>query len=698
MRFPALQNRAKPQTRVLKEFNFGINDEDGDYKRGDGVLKDCLNMQYQAGRLCTRKGFCAIPESVITPEPGRNTAYLPFTVSETVYRKNGKAYNIAYCCTGDVSDAQLDFYFADSEGNILPAGGINFHRTDSTHFYIPTGVFFVVAEPVNGSGVFAFTERKSGNDVIYGVYEANRSFTSWVSELSGFYVPTVRVNGRGERYDEADAYLNLKLPSPDRPEELNLLTGKFKCYYSSDGFSAIFRLPYGIKTDSLFKCRVYSSPSVYTEWVLQANAGSATVTFSGASVTLYLDRSLGVMRFWSGSSNYSVPRMQDCGLNNIEIIAETGESGNSGEIISCKGAAKLDGRMYFYGGSVRGNCVYCTKEQTPLYFPQSAKIFLGDGATPVTSIKVQNGKLIAFKPGETYRIITDFQNENYEKEAVLPQKTTYIKGDVLSAKTIDNRVGCAAPDTVRLCGSRLVWLAADGGVYALATTTYGNTTNIYRISRPLGERLSGKLKTAERVFALTENGQYMLFADETVFVMNYRVRGFGYSKTYYAGDDEIKSPAWYIWKTPEGADIEGGAVLEGRALTVIRGSEDLYFYFAALAGDCDLLLSSYEGGYREEELPIASGFSTKETDLGSGSRLKRLDKVFINGKGGNVRVTVADKQRKYSVSARFSGEEGYTAFCGGIPALGEISLAAESKAPFEVRNVIFKYKKIGEKG
>ena len=698
MKFPALKNNAsaKIKTKSVEEFNTGINDDKGDYVRSGNILKDCENMQFSGGLFCTRSGFKAKPETLILPEENKDILIFPFTVTETVCHLNSKAYNLAYCCFSDNDEASLMFYLVDSDGNILPAGGIDFHRVDISCFFVPVNVMFMVAEPISGSGVFALIERSSGGERVTDFLEASSDFSVWNSMRGEYYIPTVRINGRGERYDEADAYNSLKLPAPERPEELNILTGRHKSYYTSDGFSAIFRLPYGNIPDSAyFTCRVYTSPGTYSEWVVTSGNNSATASIGGVQVTVNISRTLGVMRFLRNSADYPMPFMEDCGLNNIEIITTTEQSGNEDEISSCKGAVALDGRLYIYGGRVRQNCVYCVRQSNPLYFPQSNKIFLGDGGTPVTAIKVQNGKLIAFKPSETYRIITYFDRETVEKESVLPEQTTYIKGDVLGMQTIDNGIGCAAPATIRLCGNRLVWLGEDKSVYALATTTYGNTTNIYKVSQPLGDRLLSAISGNVNPFAVTEGGQYMLFAGEKVFVMNFRVRGFGYSKTYYAGDDEIKSPAWYIWKTPQAAFI-GGAVIGGNAIFVCRGTVKRYYYLSVTGGAEDKTLTLSQGEAQTVITPVSSRFKTKIFDFES-TRLKRLDGILINGGGSPFELTVRDRGRGYTVLANLSDEE-YIRLSGGIPAFSELTLAFSADGPFYISNLGFKYKLLGDRG
>ena len=690
------------KTYTTDHFSLGIDDEKGPFAEDGAVLDNCVNMVCENGALSTRKGFSANADSVIETQYEERVVYLPFTITETVYYTNSKPYNLAYSCLGDVAMANLRFFLVDSNGNITPAGSIWFNRVDSTTFNIPKNLFFVIAKKTRGIGVYAFIERRNGQDGLFEVYEANENFASWTTAANGYYVPTVRINGRGDRYEEIASRYSLNYPEPERPEELNLLSGKFKCYFTSDGFSAVFRLPFGdIEPASTVTCRLYSNTEDYVEWSFGAYQSYCTRTIDDSDNTLYINRQLGYIRFLGddGPYDYYVPIMENCPRNNIMVTAQTQQYLAQEEIFTSKAAINLDNRIYFYGNKKSPNCIYCAKSENPLYFPQSSKLFLGDSSNSVTAVKIQNGKLIAFKQGETYRITATSQAEQFEKESVLPERTLYIKGEVLKSQMIDSRIGCSNPDTICLCGNRLVWMASDGEIYALATTTYGNTTNIYRVSRPLGSRLSEKGEQRSGAFAVTDNGKYILVLGDCAFVMNYKVRGFGYSRAYYAGDDKIKSPAWYIWTMPENSGIYGGTVIGGEAVLYSKFEDVLYYYTVTLNGNADTALSIDDGQTVTLSSPIHSGFTTKAFDFGSAHRLKRLDCVFINGEcKNNAVLTLADGINKFSrhVSFKDAGDSLRIDAC--MPACRTVTAGIYSKKPFSINSIVFKYKLLADKG
>ena len=685
---PKEQGRLKTEVLNISDFCYGINDDSGEIATEGDLLKDCVNMEYISKTLSTRKGFKAKEDSLVSPGVYDETVYLPLTVTDTVYFENGVPKNLAYYCTGYADAATLYFYLADGDGNISPVGDIEFNRTDAEHFYIPQNVFFIVAQQSKGNGVYAFVYRKSGDDFAFEAYEAKEDFEEWENVSNTYYVPIVLVNGRGEQYNLAQIYYGVSYPEPRKPEELNIYNGKYMCYFTSDDFSVHFRLPYGnIPLLETFSCRVYTSADSYTEWSVPPAADYATATLLGESIRLYIDRTLGVARFAKGSADYSVPRMENYGLNNIVFTSyvETDEFFEA--IVSSKGAVSLNNRIYCFGGRKKRNCIFCSKSNNPFYFPVSSKLFLGDGATPVTALKVQNGKLIAFKPGEVYRVITAAENES-TVTVDLPQARTYIKGDTLSAQTIDNRIGCLSADTIRLCGNRLVWLAGDGEVYALATTTYGNTTNIFRISQPLGGRLKSALALIGNAFAVTNGGQYMLFVGETVFVMNHRVRGFGYSKTYYAQDDEIKSPAWYIWKLPENRSFFSGEVVNGAPVLVSLLNDGLCFYTSVLDGKTDTHLVKENGEIECVSTPFSSGLTTKLLDCGVRHKLKSLYSLLLSSfKESLINLHISDGKRSYK--KKFQTEKGfsYIPFECGIPEFRLLSLSLWSDEAMAIESL-----------
>ncbi|MBR6902442.1 MAG: hypothetical protein IKN39_00960 [Clostridia bacterium] len=698
MRYPKLKEdkSSRDSTLTLREFDYGINKEAGKWASEDCVLEDCVNMDYEADTLKTRKGFSAVENSLIEPEDWDSEVYIPFTITPTVYYKNSKAYNLAYCCNGDDTEARLRFYLVDSSGNKQSAGRINFHRITYNEFYIPDNVFFLVTDGIDGIGVFAFISRWSYGTHSCVVYEANENFSSWTNTQGSFYVPTVLINGRGERYDAAHTLGDFNYPEPVHTEELNLLTGKYKCYFTTDGLSSYFRLPYGnLLQYGTFSCRLYLSADTYVQWNISGDYTSNTQTVYDQQITLFLDRTLGLLRFCTPTDDYHVPLISGCKLNNIMVTATTTDNICPDAVISSKGLVSLNNRIYLFGNSEKKNCIYSAKLSNPFYFTDSAKLYIGDGASAVTSLKVQNGKLIAFKPGETYRVTTSFNDESTKKLAVLPENIFYIKSDTLGAQTIDTNIGCPYPKTLRLCGSRLVWLAADGNVYALATTTYGNTTNIYKVSQPLGDSLAQKLTGARKVFAVTDGGKYILVIDDTAFVMNFRVRGFGYSRTYYSKDDTLKSPAWFVWKLPEACAIYGGEDVDSCAV-FYSSLSPITYYTSIISGDTDnsVIYEDYE--YKNCSSPIESGFLTKYFDFSRPDLYKRLDCVFINGgSNSDTTLTLSDGDNNYNKTVKLNKT---VRLLAGMPACEGVSVKLSSKRPFWVRNIALKHKLLSDKG
>lgn len=685
---PKKEKSLKTFSFPVNDFMYGINDDTGDIASKGDILKDCVNMEYTGKSLVTRKGFKANGDSLLELSGFSDTVYIPFTVTETVYFDGNEPKNLAYRCTGYSDSATLDFYLVDGSGNISPAGNIVFNRVDSQYFYIPVSVFFFVAQPVTGNGVFAFVYRESRGEVICEPYEADAGFSEWTSARGSYYVPTVLINGRGEQYYTAESENNLALPEPDRPEELNLLSGNYRCYYTSDGFSSHFRLPYGnLSPYGMFYCRIYTEPDVYTEWAVDPTENYKAASFLGATVYMYINRTLGTVSFRKNSASYPVPVISGCALNNIVFNATVETDEFRDAIASSEGAVALDNRIYCFGGKKKSNCVFCSKSNNPFYFPKNSKVFLGDGTTPVTALKVQNGKLIAFKPGETYRVITSAKGDR-EVAINLPETSSYTKSDTLSAQTIDNSIGCVDGSTVRLCGNRLVWLGGDGGVYALATTTYGNTTNIFRISRPIDGRIKEALSSAENIFALTNGGQYMLFAGKTVFVMNHRVRGFGYSKTYYAHDDEIKSPAWYVWETAEGMNFLGGSVVNGQPVLVCGLDDGLGFYTGVIEGENDVYLTGEDDLIKSVSVPFSSGFTTKLLDCGARYRAKSLYSLLISSlQKSLIKIRLSNGKNSFLKEFQSEGGFDYVPLGCGIPRFKLLSLSLSSDEAMSVESL-----------
>lgn len=619
-------------------------------------LSECVNVWHKEGALACRPAFRAIGEPLCNISSYERTlAGLRFT--NAVYRKAGTRYSIAYLVTGDeYSFVKYYIFLINETGERISMGELQFNRTSSDIFYVPESIFFTVGNPTLGAGIYAFVTRRSGRDVMYSVFEADQELDGWTDCQSSFHIPVLYMDGQGTRYGEAKTLLGLSYPSPTSPEQRNLLTGWFKAYYSSDSLSSVFKLPTANLDNAAVNCRIYSDSASYTQWLITAENNSVTQKFLGKDITMRCDRKAGVVSFFEGSVDFSIPIMPYCSSNNIVIRARKDVPNGLASVVSSRRCLSYNSRIYVCDNSINPNEVYSAKLSNPLYFPKGTRAAAGDSTSPVLALGVQSGKIIAFKAGETYRIDIS-EGASLRDAAIFDESDELLSGDSLGAVSISKSIGCDCPETVLTLGNRLVWANSEGQIFMLATTTYGKENNIYEVSLPLGNSLKATGADALRAaFAVKSNGYYMLFIGNAVWLMFYRVKSFGYSCEYSGEKMPAENTAWYYWETPENVVLTSGMSGNGACLLGAVDNSGIWNYCVALGGERDCVIQSGDIKHIFTESEIVAELATGLLDLGLPEAGKRIDSISIEAYIPHGSIGVFNRNRTYTFDAAPRGQ------------------------------------------
>ena len=303
----------------------------------------------------------------------------------------------------------------------------------------------------------------------YTIYEINANFSGW-TRVSSFYVPTVLINGRGTRYEEAKSSNTAYCGTPKTLESLNMLNGRFKAYYTSDGVSSCFRLPFSTIANEAVNCRIYSAPNVYWEWTVPANATTVTARYFTADITMNLDRGKGIVYF-TDSSNTDFPIINFLRYheNNICISATKSIENGFEQIVSSTCVAS-QGNTLFFSGGIHGKRVFCCHRENPFYFSELGSVSLGNDE-PVVALGGFRDTILAWKENETYLIDIKAGKALNNSALLADNNAVFYDADSLTAKRVNQSVGCKNKNTVALCGSMPVWLGTNGAVYAYKSTT-----------------------------------------------------------------------------------------------------------------------------------------------------------------------------------------------------------------------------------
>lgn len=666
MKFPSLKG-GRVMDYALPELCGGLNLNEDPSAVGDSCITECKNMYYSKGLLATRQGLNATSSDLFMQFKNYGGNFIiDYTFTESFATYNGEQCRIAYCVTGDISSyGDINVILIGRGGKRYSIGAIHYTRASSQSFFSPEKLFFVVGKGKKGCGIYAFVTFRNienNDEISHTVYECSSDMSSWSAVNQGdFYSPVIYVNGRGNKYGTGTAYYE---GVPIELEQPNLLTGAFRAYFTTDGYSSEFQLPVsGLDEDRNVICYLYKNRTEHTDFVIPAGADSVTTAFMGVRITMKCDRSTGLISFYTSGAEYAVPRMNQALGNNMRILAYKTEKDGFARVVGSSQAVNYSSRVFLCGNEIAAGEVYSARLTDPLYFPKSAVAVVGEPSAPVTALGVQNDKLIAFKKRGIYRIVLQHGGV-YATNSYLSEQTQEITlADTLSTVGVHIEIGCDCPNTLRLCGSRLVWLNSDGRVYVLAMTTYGKENNIYEISSAIRPALREYSEVAlKRAFAAENDGSYYLFLGKRfmvneVFVMDYRVKSFGQSESYLGSHNADRALAWYYWKFPEAVIFTSAAGVGDCLMTAIRNFQGSIAYTALVTGKSDKILEVERGELREYNYDIESAFSTKPFDFGKPHIKKCITALFITAHGkGHIRIRLSDGKRVVSDFIRNIGE------------------------------------------
>lgn len=668
-------------------------------------LADCNNVWFRQGLLTTRPGISASEGDLFCKfDKYEPDCVIDYTFTDTYAEYNGSQYRIAYCVTGDLlSYSDIKILLVGPFGEKKSIGSIHYGRVSWDSFSMPEHLFFAVCKPKAGCGIYAFVSYKDTYDEnrkVHEIYECSADMTSWYRhDYTKYYQPVLYINGRGNRYGtSAAAYAG----EPTELEQPNLLTGAFRVYFSSDGYSSSFQLPVsGLDEDKNVICRVYENRNQYTAWTIEPNKTSETVRFLGVDITMKCDRVTGEINFYTADSEYSVPLMSKFLGNNIMVKAYKTEAENGAhKIIDSTQAINYGSHIVLCGNGVVPGEVYAARIDNPLYFPKSACISVGDITAPVTALSVQNDKLIAFKEREMYRIMINDGGVYTTNSYISDQSDEISFPDTLSMVGVHVNIGCDCPKTLKLCGSRLVWLDSKGTVYVLAMTTYGKENNVYEISSAITSQLKKYTPAAlKNSFAAENDGSYVLFVGsdtkaEEAFVMDYRVKSFGQSASYLGSNGADRSLAWYRWSFPEDYLMSSAAGTAKGLMIAARSKNGRLIYTSVLDGEKDTILGVEGDEVKEYNYDIESSFTTKMYDFGLPQSKKNITALFLTAScDGRIDISLSDENGTVSrQSRRFGNILSTVRLTAYARAVNRISLGLSSKNRMAVASPVLRYR------
>jgi hypothetical protein len=623
MKYSSLKRQGQESFNV-KSLDGGVNTAPLGESIADNEISDCLNMWYNESALETRPGFKADRDKVFEPQLYGYSGDFEYKITDSIIYLKGAAFRVA---TADIlTDDYAHYtyvYLIDSENNITPIGNMAFLRLSSDIFFKPKNITFFSGKS-QGGGIFALVTLQNEYDYTqknYLIYEINADYTEW-ERVYDYYVPTIFINGRGNQYNLARTESGISLPDVKMLESQNILNGRFNVYFTSDGYSSSFKLPFANLSSEKIVCRIYYTFVDYTEWEIPADANTDTKAFFGKDVRAVIDREKGVLYFVGDDGELPIPVMSLYNENNIKITATKEIPDGFSKIVHSTCFTKCNTKLILSGGA-DGNRLYISDSENPLYFPQSASLSIGDSNSNITALSSCKDKIIAFKGNETYLVSVNEGKEINEITLLIDNDKIFKSVDELTVKLLSKTVGCANKNTLAVCGGYVLWLGADKTLYC------------YDISSNKGLiKLSEYPKTMfidDGVFATGSDRYYMLFCDGAIAVFDLM---------------DIKNASLYLWQVPEGLKIESGFYWDGEFRFLSTTNDKGTVFISTLTGEYDTVLYYDEDDTLSEKLlPIQSRIVTKSYTLGSWGKRKNIDNIqLLMAARGNVIIKINGRE------------------------------------------------------
>lgn len=667
----------------LKCFKLPELDGGTDYNSvKENCIKESLNMWYRSNRLKTRPGVTANGSNAIKISKQNYYDQFDYKLHDVKVNYLDNEYRI--CTVGVCSDDYnytLYIYFIASDLNIINVGSLNFLRISSTVFKVPDNINFYVGKPQTGGGVFALmtlSNLENKADKNYNIYEINSTFTEW-ERVYDYYIPTLMINGRGNKYDVAAIESGVLYEPPRALESQNLLNGRFNVYFTSDGYSSSFRLPVSNLTFDTVVCRIYYATGIYAEWRVSGPAIVDTQSFMGVNVMLTVDHELGILSFTYNGAPFAIPIMDTYSENNIRITAVKETPDGFSQVVDSACSFSADGRVYLSGGK-NGNILMSARSENPLYFPQAATTDIG-GAEEVTALSLQGKKIIAFKESEIYFVTLRKGKRINEIGLIADNDTLFKSSDTLSPELISKTVGCKFKNTVCHVRDKIVWLSQNYEVCLLENIGFDS---VMRLSESLTEHDDFEFMDS---FALSDGAYYILFDSNKAFACDLL---------------NFSSPKWYNWRFNRGFSLCGGYYKKGKFWLLCDADNSGLFYMATLDGDCDAEVYINEDRVVQTEKNKINGFILTNAYNLSGQNHKNIVESISIALSGRGKIGVKVNGRSVSlVDLRFSADDydkgEYKSVClrPHLYDTKQVQLYIESDGEFSLGDIEIFYRKTG---
>lgn len=622
-------------------------------KAGLNRLTNGENVWNKNGILSSRPGFAVTNDGIISdyssPADVNKVFYADFPF-EGVPGYNRLCAVVRECY---FERTEIDFFVTDQNGGVQYLTFLELVGANGETTFEIKNILFVKDSPLKGSGIFVLMpiRRHEGptdtetKEVRYFEFSSDYSGLI-VADPVNFYRPLILKHGFG---NSVSAEVT-KTRTTSYPEGVNILGGNFEACFTVDGVSNTFYIPAAIAENSPVEIRMYTSASSYITFNIPVNSMAATVSFMEQEVTALLVRSTGELVFLTGNDPYPLPIM--LADNGLRIFARSDTSAAAYELLSRNARPiSFDNRIFLPGGENRGNKIYYSGKNNPLYYCEKNYIPVGNTNYDITALSLQSRYVIAFKEKELYRLSLTESKELDRTEFFLNNNLYQIPTPACTTTRINDSIGCDLPNTIVNCANRLVWFHSDGAVYTLYGSNLYTDGSVYELSGEISDKLKNLSESELNcTFAAEIGGFYALGIDSKMYLMDTRVSGFRYLSGHKSARKDYGGLPWFIWNAPDGARFVSAFLCGGNEYFIMRASNNSIFYIASFGDESDIVPN--KGGGTTETLP---NFSLSTPVFGDG--LMYAQRVTVNAAPENsITLEVFDENGRFKTATVKGGE------------------------------------------
>ncbi len=673
MKFPTLKNN-NCKFHHIETVSGGLSSQ-STCENGKALgLKQGRNILFDKGFLQSRPGLLTHASNLIDASEYSNKSYSEYKATDIeVETDYGSVKMFLESFDYDISTYTLLTHFIFKDGTHFKSIPINFYRVTDDVFHIPVRTSFFKGKPKSGSGIFALVyleNRYSYTENSSRIYELDSSLSYWESIYSA-YVPTVYINGRGNNYEIAKSSNQAFEGTPKFLEDLNLLGDRFHCYFSTDGRSSSFRLPYSSLSNTSVICRLYYSVESYVEWVVTEGKNTASQTLYGVSVTMTVNREKGIVSFSVPAGDYEMPLISDRNENNLRITASKNCDYSIEDLFSADSYLSYKGKLYL---AAKG-CIFSARETNPLYFPRKSFIKITHDKTPITALYPLGDNVIAFCEHEIYSIKTS-NGAAFNSVSLLSENdSVFYEADTHTLQVISKDLGCNEGNSV--CGDlkRIFWIGNNNIPYCLL-----NNGSIIALGNEIPPPWSSN--SWGESFGLIDRSCVMFFKGNYALVLTAPCLPSSQSDTMEA----------YYWEFPAELMFNCGFMWGEKPRLVCSSIPLGLIFVSTLAENEDTYFIQEDFEAVLKISPINAEFQTQAISLGCENTMKRIDSMVLNAQCQNGEISINKAFTANLISKEFTHK---TKLILGLCNVPCVELSFKSSKPFKIGNIDIKYLELG---